>query len=90
MIALTLEIMAEGTDNLILEHLRQLRAGMDGLCEDMHEVKGRLTSLENRIALLQGEVALIHGDFAGQSARIDRVDIRLERIERRLDLIPAS
>ncbi len=68
-------------ENLVLEHLRYLRA-MDGLREDMSEVKRRMTSLESQIALL-------HGDFAGQSARIDRIETRLEWIERRLDLIPA-
>ena len=74
--------MTEATDNLVLEHLRHLRTGVDGLREDMQEMKRRMTSLESQVALL-------HGDFAGQSSRIDRLEVSLERIERRLDLIPA-
>jgi hypothetical protein len=66
----------------VLEHLRYIRAAVDGLREDAQDLKRRMTSLEMQVAQL-------HGDFAGQSARIDRVEIRLERIERRLELAPA-
>jgi hypothetical protein len=38
--------MTEEPANLVLEHLRYIRAGMDGLREDMRDVKRRLTSLE--------------------------------------------
>jgi predicted nuclease with TOPRIM domain len=71
--------MVDDSNNLVLEHLRALRAGVDELRVDMRDVKGRLTSLEISVANL-------HGDFAGQSGRIDRVEHRLERIEQRLDL----
>ena len=71
--------MAEESGNLVLEHLRALRAGMDELRADVHDMKGRLTSLAVSVASL-------HGDFAGQSLRIDRLEIRLERIENRLSL----
>jgi hypothetical protein len=71
--------MAEEPSNIVLEHLRALRTGVDALQIDMRDVKGRLTSLE-------ASVANLHVDFAGQSARIDRVESRLERIENRLTL----
>ena len=71
--------MVEEPSNIVLEHLRALRMGVDELQADMRDVKGRLTSLEVSTANL-------HGDFAGQSARIDRLDNRLERIENRLSL----
>ena len=55
--------------------LRHLRGGMDGLREDMREVKTRLGILENQ--------------YASMSSRLDRLDARVERIERRLDLADA-
>ena len=54
-------------DNLVLEHLRYIRARVDVLSEDMREVKDRLGALEER--------------YAGLSRRLDRLDGRVERIE---------
>ena len=71
--------MVEDSGNIVLEHLRALRRGVDDLQADMRDVKSRLTSLE-------ASQAILHGDFAGQSARLDRLDDRLERIENRLSL----
>jgi predicted nucleic acid-binding Zn-ribbon protein len=62
-------------ENLILDHLRHMRSGIDGLREDMREVKTRLGILENQ--------------YASMSSRLDRLDARVERIERRLDLADA-
>ncbi len=71
--------MSEEPDNLTLRYLRRIADPMDGLRDDMADIKRRMTSLE-------ASVSLLHGDFAGQSARIDRIETRLDRIERRLDL----
>ena len=67
-------IVAE-TDNIVLEHLRHIRGAVDGLRDDMREVKSRLGILESQ--------------YANLSNRLDRVDSRIERIERRLDLAEA-
>jgi chromosome segregation ATPase len=75
--------MTDDATNLVLEHLRHIRDAVDGLREDMQDVKRRLTSLESQVATL-------HGDFAGQSVRIDRIEHRLARIDRRLELTPAG
>ena len=63
------------TDNIVLEHLRHIRSAVDGLRDDMREVKGRLGILESQ--------------YANLSNRLDRVDGRIERIERRLNLADA-
>ena len=73
--------MAE-TDNIVLEHLRHIRGAIDGLREDMREVKQRLGILENQYANLEIQ-------YASVSSRLDRLDGRIERIERRLDLTDA-
>ncbi|MDB5525866.1 MAG: hypothetical protein JWM58_3629 [Rhizobium sp.] len=63
------------TDNIILEHLRAIRASLDNLTQDMLEVKGRLGTLEQQ--------------YANLSTRLDRIDLRVSRIEKRLNLVEA-
>jgi predicted nucleic acid-binding Zn-ribbon protein len=63
------------TDNIVLEHLRHIRAAVDGLRDDMREVKGRLGILESQYASLPNH--------------LDRMDGRIERIEQRLSLVEA-
>jgi predicted nuclease with TOPRIM domain len=62
-------------DNVALEHLRHIRSAVDGLRDDMREVKGRLGILESQ--------------YANLSNRLDRMDGRVERIEQRLSLTDA-
>ena len=50
--------MVDQTDNLVLEHLRALRAGQDRIEDAIKEVKYRLTGIESGIARL-------HRDGAG-------------------------
>jgi predicted nucleic acid-binding Zn-ribbon protein len=63
------------SDNVVLEHLHHIRSAVDGLRDDMREVKGRLGILESQ--------------YANLSNRLDRVDSRIERIEQRLSLAEA-
>jgi len=63
------------TDNLVLEHLRAIRGAIDGLKDDMLEVKGRLGLIEQQYAIV--------------SNRLDRMDQRIDRIEKRLNLVDA-
>jgi predicted nuclease with TOPRIM domain len=70
--------MAE-TDNVVLEHLRHIRGAVDGLRDDMREVKSRLGLLESQYGNLSIQ-------YASLSTRLDRIDARVERIERRLEL----
>jgi chromosome segregation ATPase len=63
------------TDNIILEHLRAIRATQDRHTEDLREIKTRLGFLE--------------AQYASLSNRLDRMDERVGRIERRLDLLDA-
>jgi predicted nuclease with TOPRIM domain len=64
--------MAMEPTNLVIEHLRYIRGAVDGLRDDMREIKTRLGILESQ--------------YASVSNRIDRLDDRLERVERRLEL----
>jgi hypothetical protein len=63
--------MSPAAENLVLEHLRAIRATQDRHSEDFREVKGRLGILEQQYAII--------------SVRLDRMDERFSRIERRLE-----
>ena len=75
------------SDNLVLEHLRYIRGGIDVLRDDMRDTKHRLTTLELQVANLASTQA---GNYASVSIRLDRVEDRLDRIERRLEIVPAG
>ncbi len=68
--------------HIVLEHLRHIRGAVDGLRDDMREVKQRVGALEI-------EVAQVHVRLAEVSNRVDRLADRIERVERRLDLADA-
>ena len=65
--------MTDGPDNLVLQFLRRIDAKVDRLGDDMHDVKLRLTGVEEGLV--------------GVQRRIDRLKSRVDRIERRLDLV---
>ncbi|RKT43732.1 hypothetical protein [Thiocapsa rosea] len=71
--------MTDHVENLILEHLRHIRARIDQMAEDTSTIKLRLSSLESQVAGLHGDNAIAH-------QRMDQIEGRLGRIERRLDL----
>jgi predicted nuclease with TOPRIM domain len=73
---------AESDNIIVLEHLRPIRGAVDGLRDDMREVKQRIESLET-------EVAQVNVKLAEVSNRVDRLANRIERIEKRLDLAEA-
>ena len=74
--------MSTPADSLVLEHLRHIRGAVDGMRDDLREVKIRVGHLET-------EVAQIHTVYASMSNRMDRMDDRIGRIEQRLDLAEA-
>jgi hypothetical protein len=68
--------MSDAPENLLLACLRRIDQKVDGLGDDMREVKSRLGILESQ--------------YAGLSNRLDRLDDRVARIERRLDLVGSA
>ena len=78
--------MANQPDNLVLEHLRALRAGQDRIEDEIKEVKHRLTSVESGITGIRRDGAGTQDDVYRQQATMDKLKERLDRIERRLEL----
>ena len=56
--------------------LRRMDAKLDRVLEDVHDLKVRMSSVEEGIA--------------GIHRRLDRLDVRVDRIERRFDLVDAA
>ena len=67
--------MADESDNPILQILRRMDAKLDRVIEDIHDLKVRVTALEEAMA--------------GIHRRMDRFETRHDRIEWRLELTEA-
>lgn len=78
--------MNGNVENLILEHLRNLRGELAATREDVRNITVRLGNVERGIALLHQDNANIRNIVAEQGVRLDRLDGRVERIEHRLNL----
>ena len=64
--------MAEEPENLMLVMLRRLDQRMERMEFDLHDIKLRMTGVEEGIA--------------GVNRRLDRLETRVDRIEQRLNL----
>ncbi len=76
----------ESTENLVLEHLRHIRGRVDEIAEDMHDLKHRMSALEQAMMLVKREVNLNEETDARQQITLDKLLERIQRIERRLEL----
>jgi len=79
--------MTENLESLILEHLRHIRGRVDGIAEDIGDLKHRMSSLEHSMVSVKREVASGDETDARQQISLDRILERIERIERRLDIV---
>lgn len=78
--------MTENVENLVLEHLRALRAGQDRIENELKDIKSRLSAVETGLNGVRRDlVALAEADARLQTT-VDRLSDRTDRIERRLEL----
>jgi len=68
--------MATDIDNLLLEYLRAIRGDVGDLCEDVRELRYRVSSIDSALGSVRRELSETHAD----------VLITHGRIESRLDL----
>jgi hypothetical protein len=78
--------MSDQPESLMLVFLRRLDAKMDGLVQDIAELKYRMTAVEIQLGSM---ASTDQSHYASLALRLDRHEARLERIERRLDLVEA-
>jgi len=72
--------MAEEPDNLVLEHLRAMRADIAAIREENRDMKAWQAGVESMFAFLVSAITRMQHS-------IDRLNECTERIERRLGLI---
>lgn len=78
--------MTEEIDNLVLEHLRHIRAKVDKTDKAIDDLKIRMSRLETAMLAVKREVSDGFEADIRQHSTNDRIIERIERIERRLDL----
>ncbi len=71
--------MTQEMENIVLEHLRHIRAKVDEIVAELRRTNARVNLLE----LGHGTISMSQAD---QNTEIDRLKVRLDRVERRLDL----
>ena len=74
--------MNDETTNVVLEHLRRIRASQERMELDLGEMKSGVSVLEQTTGQILNSLGITN-------QRMDRFDERLSRIEKRLDLIEA-
>ncbi|SIQ29496.1 hypothetical protein SAMN05880561_102618 [Rhizobium sp. RU33A] len=78
--------MVEDVNNLVLEHLRAIRADLRGMRDTRQEQGQRLTRMEIGLAGLRRDQGADVGGVAEMGVRLDRLVEQVRRIEHRLDL----
>ena len=70
--------MNEKVENLILEHLRSLRADVASMKDEMSGVRQEMVIVRQHMAGLLGAQALHDTEIATLKVRLDRIEKRLE------------
>ena len=79
--------MTDNVENLVLEHLRALRAGQDRIEHKLSELAARITSLETVTNRSRLDNLSTQEDVYRQQNAIDHINERLQRVEKRLEII---
>jgi len=74
--------MAAEGNNVVLEHLCAIRAGIGKIERELGDVRHRVSSMERHLANLQSEVANIHLRLDHQGERLARTEPRRPAAER--------
>ncbi len=79
--------MSEKTDNLVLEHLKSIRADQSSHDRKFDEILSRLAHLETMVARQGRDLAELVSMRVEDRHSVDGLRQRIERIERRLELV---
>ncbi len=74
-------------ENLVLEHLRAIRATQTRHDQKFEDILTRLNHLERSVAVLRVEFAESQMATFGLTEKVDRLSSRVDRIEKRLELV---
>ena len=73
--------MTGSENNLVLEHLRAIRATVERTERELGDVRRRVGSVEQHLATIDQHLANLQGDVANVHLRLDHHTERLARIE---------
>ncbi|CDZ66342.1 Hypothetical protein NGAL_HAMBI2605_46180 [Neorhizobium galegae bv. orientalis] len=73
--------MNEKVENLILEHLRAMRADMRKMADDIHTLRAEMTATRAHMAGVASLQDHDHGDIAAIKVRSDRIENRLDLVD---------
>ena len=78
--------MTDRIDNIILEHLKAIRAELAEIKADTSDIKLRLHSVDTSVIELRRNNVHLFEDDARQQLSLDKLLERIQRIEKRLEL----
>jgi hypothetical protein len=78
--------MTEDTHNIILDFLRDLRAGQKRIEDRQLEHDKRFSQVERQLAAIRGDVAVVHELPVDHGDDIRSLKMRVERLERQAGL----
>ncbi len=79
-------VMSDAPENLILVYLRRIDTKVDLLADDVRDLKGRVSAVENGLIAVRRDLVLLAEADARQQVAIDRLGARVDRVDTRLDL----
>ncbi len=79
--------MTDQIDNIIIEHLKAIRAELAEIKSDTADIKLRLHSTDTSVIELRRNDVHLFEDGARQQVSLDKLLERILRIEKRLDLV---
>ena len=75
------------TNELLLEHMKAMRAELAALTRQNRELRDRLTDVHTAVVALRRDQATDAEVAATLAVRVDRISDRVDIIEKRLELV---
>lgn len=77
--------MVDDPQEIILEHLRAVRADVSGIKDDVRNIKGTITNLRTEVNALRGDILRQERAIAGLEVDMDRIKTRLDLVDHATD-----
>ena len=84
--------MSENTENLVPEHLRQIRTVVEDIKQEVSDLMFPMSAFERdqsnigfRLSNLQGAISQVQPSAASRHRRADKLEVRSQTVEGRLD-----
>jgi hypothetical protein len=72
--------MAEVTNELIYEVLKQMQGRMANLEDGLRDIKGELVGIRGHMLAMQSDIQNIYARLGSHDARLERIEVRLNLI----------